>query len=139
MEITKKKLLQETITALMDDEKGCEAICACTNAAEMRKLLAENGVEATESEIEAFKNEGLATINKLRDSMNGEISEADLENVAGGGFWRKLGRGAAATVLGAGGGFLAGIACAACPALAPAVTNVAIAYSVAAGVWIAAG
>ncbi len=71
--------MNEKFNELMKDEAFVEKLFALENDTEVRDLLAANGVDLTLAEIAAIKT-GLDS----NLSENGELSEDDLGNVAGG-------------------------------------------------------
>ncbi len=71
--------MNEKFNELMQNEAFVEKLFALENDTEVRDLLTKNGVELSLAEIAAIKT-GL----DFRFSKDGELSEDDLENVAGG-------------------------------------------------------
>lgn len=139
MEKTRKELLQGQIADLLNNEAFCEAFFRCGNAENVSALLAEYGVEASAGEIDEFVRDGNAALAAMKDAPDGELSEEQLEEVAGGGVWRRIARGAVSVVGGAALGFGLGCICGVCPAFTPAAYTIAHAYAIGAGVWIATG
>lgn len=72
--------MNEKMSALLQDEAFLEKLLDLENDTDVQALLAENGVELTLAEISAVKT-GIE--NRLAGE-NEELSEDDLENVAGG-------------------------------------------------------
>lgn len=69
--------MNEKINALMEDEGFVESILQLETAEEVQKAFADKGVDLTVQDIEAIKDAVIA-------KTEGELSEDDLENVAGG-------------------------------------------------------
>lgn len=67
----------EKLKEYLSDENNAKALLALETTAEVQKKLAENGIDISEADIERIK----ALAAKRED---GELSEEDLENVAGG-------------------------------------------------------
>ena len=106
---------------LTDDQFLNELIMAKT-AEDTREIMLKNGFEVSLDEVHDLIEQGSSVLKKTMDE--GELSDADLEEVAGGGqlrgalrFTAALGR---AAVIGAGFGAL----CAVCPAAAAATPYV---------------
>jgi len=78
---TKERILimNEKLNTLLEDQDFIEKLTSAETDAEVQALLAENGVELTLEEINAVKK-GV----EARISEDGELSEDELENVAGG-------------------------------------------------------
>lgn len=128
MEITRKTNLQTAISALMDSEEFLNALAACASMEQVQQLLHENNVEITLEEVAEFQAEGTELLKK---NATAELSEADLDNVAGGGKLRQFGR----FVVAAAGGAVIGFAAGVCPPLVP----VAYGYAGVAAIWVARG
>ena len=71
--------MNEKLDELLKDEAFIEKLLNQENDTDVQALLAENGIELTLSDISAIKS-GI----EARLSGNEELSEDDLENVAGG-------------------------------------------------------
>jgi len=71
--------MNEKLNTLLEDQDFIEKLTNTETDTEVQALLAENGVELTLEEINAVKK-GV----EARISEEGELSEDDLENVAGG-------------------------------------------------------
>lgn len=67
----------EKLKEYLSDENNAKALLALETTAEVQKKLAENGIDISEADIERIK----ALAAKRED---GELSEEDLVNVAGG-------------------------------------------------------
>lgn len=136
MENNNLETLKNQITEVVQNEEVCAAMLMCDSAEAVSELLAKNGIVATQEEISALKCEGDASVAKYKASGENELSEEQLEDVAGGGkFWR----GVAAFAGGAVAGFGLGLVCGVCPAFTPVATKIAVGYSVVAGVWVSQG
>lgn len=136
MDQNRMENLQVRIAEAMNDEKFCAAMLMCADAESVCRLLAENGIEATAEEITAFKLEGDANLQKVKDTADNELSAEELDSVAGGSkFWRGVGALAGGAVLGFGLGCVCGLA----PAFTPAAYKIATGYAVVAGVWVSRG
>lgn len=123
MEQTKKELLtQQILSAVNDNEEFCKAFVSAEDAASLQKVLNENGFDVSLTDVEAMFADGLSEILKFKDSdaANGELSENQLDDVAGGGALR----GTLRTVVSAGVGFGFGCLCGVCPAAASATPYV---------------
>ena len=139
MEKMRKEALQTMFTEAMESEEFCVKLLKCADAASVCKLLADNGIVATEEEIAQFKTEGDAVLANYSNRANDELSMEELENVAGGGKARKVLRGALSLTGGAILGFGLGCASAVCPAFAPAAHAIGVSYAVAATAWTSQG
>lgn len=71
--------MKEKLNTLLQDEAFLEKLVALETDTEVQSLLAENGVELSIAEITAIKAGVAAQLGE-----NEELSEDDLENVAGG-------------------------------------------------------
>lgn len=97
----------EQINALFEKPEIQQQISGLTDPEEIRKVLAENGVELTAEEMnEVLLSIGETVANLVPDS---ELSEDDLENVAGG-FAMTISLGAGAAVFCAVAGGIIGVA-----------------------------
>lgn len=73
----------DLINAMMEKSEVQEKAKQCKDAAELQQLFAENGVDLTVNEVEAFLSELTESVmSKIRE--NQELSEDDLDSVAGG-------------------------------------------------------
>ena len=84
----------------------------------------------TKDEIEAIFADGIKEIKKAKERGD-ELSEEQLDDVAGGGFWRGIARGGVSAVAAFGYGAL----CGGCPAAAGGYYYVGVGLSA----WTAAG
>ena len=73
----------EKLGALLTNEDFCQKFIACTTKQEAYKLFADNGSDLTEEEINGLALQLKALTQKLIEN-NGELSEEDLEQIAGG-------------------------------------------------------
>ena len=74
----------EKLGALLANEDFCQKFIACTTKQEAYKLFADNGSDLTEEEINGLALQLKALTQKLIEN-DGELSEEDLEQIAGGG------------------------------------------------------
>lgn len=128
MKENRKEMLSNQIRAIAEkDEDFVRAFVSCEDAAAVQKLLNDHGIASTTDEIDELFRDGMKELRAGDD----ELSEEQLENAAGGGFWKGTARFAASCAI----GFGYGAFCAVCP---PAYGG---AYYVAGGlaVWTAAG
>lgn len=123
------------------DEKFMQGLISANSPEDIRSYLVGNGIDATAEDVSRFLDEGKMALEEA--SQNEELSELDLESVAGGGKWRGLARQFAtyAAVAGIGIGMVA--LCAALPEAAPAWIAIGKAGMVTAGamgtVWTLKG
>ncbi len=121
MENTRKEVLAKKISdAVNENEALCIALASAEDAAAAKKVLNENGFDVSTEDVEAIFQDGLNAILKFKESAPDELSEGQLENVAGGGFFRGMFRTAASAATGFGFGMLCGV----CPAAASATPYV---------------
>lgn len=122
MDKTKKDIIsQRIIDAVNNNADFCKAFVAAEDAASVQKVLCENGFDVTLAEVNELFSEGVGEILKFKESgVDGELSEDQLAEVAGGGFFR----GALRTVASAAAGFGFGCLCGVCPAAASATPYV---------------
>lgn len=73
----------DLINAMMEKSEVQEKAKQCKDAAELQQLFAENGVDLTVDEVEAFLSELTESV-MSKICENQELSEDDLDNVAGG-------------------------------------------------------
>lgn len=74
----------EKLGKLLSNEAFCKQFVACTEKQAAVKLFDDNGFAVTEGDVEALMAQIKAIAQKLLDN-NGELSEEDLEQIAGGG------------------------------------------------------
>ena len=108
----------EKFYELLHDEAFREEFMNCASEAAVKELLDRNGIDFTMEEIDAMMLSVGSTLIKLEEN-NGELSEEDLEQVAGGWSWGGFFK-----------GFVMGVIA---TAVIVAVAAVAIATSVATG------
>ena len=73
----------EKLGALLANEDFCQKFISCTTKQEAYKLFADNGSDLTEEEINGLALQIKALTQKLIEN-DGELSEEDLEQIAGG-------------------------------------------------------
>lgn len=113
MENAKKEMLkQQIIDEMNSDREFCRAFVSTADAASLQKVLTAHGYEISTEEIEELYAEGVEGILNYSASGEEELSEGQLEDVAGGGVVRGTLRFAASCALGFGYGCLCGV----CPA-----------------------
>lgn len=139
MSYENQEILKQQINAHLEDEDFCAAFFQIKDPTSATQMLAQYGIETTESDVAAIASEGLAALVKMENASNDELDDAALESVAGGGKWRRFFRGLGAVAVGAPLAFIGGIACSANPALTPLVYKAAVGYSFGAAAWIANG
>ena len=76
----------EQLSALLSSEDFCKEFLACTEKPAAVKLFADNGMEMTEDDIAVLAAQIHAMAQKLVEN-DGELSEEDLEQIAGGGLF----------------------------------------------------
>lgn len=98
----------EQINMLFEKPEIQQQVSGLTDPEDIRKVLVDNGVELTSEEM----NEVLLSIGETIANLvpEGELSEDDLEDVAGGGFSMMLVLGAGSTTFCAVAGGLIGVA-----------------------------
>lgn len=129
MEMTKKELLVEKITASVnEDQEFYKAIISAPDAATLQTVLKENGFDFTIAEIEECFTDGVTEILNYQAE---ELSENQLDDVAGGGFFR----GTARLIVSCGVGFGYGVVCGLCPAASAGAGYVAGGLAI----WTACG
>jgi len=108
-------LIEQIKTLLQSNEEFCVELVKAENAEVAKDILNRYSVEASLEEVEEIFVEGRDNIIKYKEENQGkELSEEELDDVAGGGFWRgtlRLGASSAAA-------FGYGMACAVFPGLA---------------------
>ncbi len=133
MEMMRKEMLvQQTMEMVNEDEGFFAALIGAEDAATVKKVLDEKGVEVSLEEVETLFRDGAQTILEHKDALeSGELSLDQLDDVSGGGWGRYLVRGTISVAAGYG----YGVFCAFCP------TAYAFAPKVAVGLaaWSAAG
>ncbi len=139
MDQNKLALLKQQINAKLENEEFCTAFLQAGNVENLVQLLNKNGIEATADEVTEIVNEGNAALAAVKDAPDGELTEDELESVAGGKGWRRFFRGVASVVSGAALGFGLGALCGVFPGFAPVAYKIGVGYGLAAGVWIAKG
>ncbi len=128
----KEMLAQQIFAAINENEEFCKAFVSAENAEAVKKVLAENGFELTLEDIEAIFADGLDEIKTQNDPAKaGELSEDQLDDVAGGGFFK----GTLRLAVSCGVAFGYGCFCGICPAAAAGANYVAGGL----GIWTAAG
>ena len=115
----------EKFLELLKDEAFAKDFANCASAEAMKELLDQNGVEFSMEEIDSLLI-GIGTLALKLEENNGELSEEELEMIAGGFSWT-------AFWAGVGGGILMAAVCIGC-AVAMGVTSGAAAPVVAAGI-----
>lgn len=86
---------EEKFLALLKDEVFGKELANCASAEEVKELMDKNGVDFSMEYIQ----EMLVAIGKLANTLeanNGELSEEELEQIAGGWSWGSFWRGAVA-------------------------------------------
>lgn len=111
MENTKKEMLAQKITAAVtEDIEFYKAFISAQDAATLQKVLQNHGFDFAVDEIEALFRDGATEI--VKQTNMDEMSEEDLDAVAGGGFFR----GTARLIVSCGVAFGYGALCGICPA-----------------------
>ena len=83
----KESLAKKIMTSANENGEFVKAFAAVEDAPSLEKLLNANGFEVSLEEVEALFAEGMQEISKYKDSAtDGELSEKELSDVAGGGF-----------------------------------------------------
>lgn len=123
MDQAKKEMLAKKILeAVNENNDFCKAFVAAEDAASLQKVLKSNGFDVTVEDVEAMFAEGLKEILTVKEGAAAtELSEDQLDDVAGGGFFRGTLRLVASSAVGFGFGCLCGV----CPAAAAATPYVA--------------
>lgn len=130
MEMTKKEMLAQKITAAVtEDQEFYKAFISAQDAAALQKVLQNHGFDFTVDEVEALFRDGATEI--VKQTNVNELSEEDLDAVAGGGFFR----GTARLIVSCGVAFGYGALCGVCPAACAGANYVAGGLAV----WTAAG
>ena len=128
--MTKKEMLAQKITAAVtEDQEFYKAFISAEDAAALQKVLQNHGFDFTLDEIDALFRDGASEI--VKQSSTGELSEEDLDAVAGGGVIR----GTARLIVSCGVAFGYGALCGVCPAAYAGANYVAGGLTI----WTAAG
>ncbi len=122
-------MTQQISDAVMANEAFLKALVAAENAASAQQVLKDNGFDLSVEEVEALYRDGAQNICAHLD--NGELAEDQLDDVAGGGFFRGTLRLAVSGAAAFGYGMLCGV----CPAASAGAPYVAGGLSI----WTAAG
>lgn len=120
--------LKDAVVEKMQEVAFSDALVACNRIEQMHALLNENGINITVDEVAEFTAAGGEALKRM-DA--GELSAEDLDDVAGGGWFRKTVRFGIVAVGAAGVGFVCGV----CPALTP----IAYPYAIAGAYWVSRG
>ena len=115
----------EKFMELLKDEAFVKDFANCASAEAMKELLDQNGVDFSMEEIDSLLI-GIGTLALKLEENNGELSEEELEMIAGGFSWT-------AFWAGLGGGMLMAAVCIGCAA-AMGFTSGAAAPAIAAGI-----
>lgn len=119
MEQAKKDMLAQKLTeAVNRNDAFCQAFVAAKDAASIQKVLHENGIEVSLNDVEEMFSNGVGEINKAY--AEGELTEEQMDSVAGGGFIR----GSLRLVAGCAFAFGYGCLCGVCPAATAGVPYV---------------
>ena len=87
----REMFVQEILEKLSHDEAFLQALAAAENAGDARQVLSENGFDMSLEQVEALVAAGEHQAEKfLENGMDCELSEGELEDVAGGGVIRGL-------------------------------------------------
>lgn len=130
MDMMKKELLAQTITAAVtNNEEFYKEFISAKDANSLQNVLHSHGFEFTLEEINDFFSNGVNEI--LNYNKEGELSEEQLDDVAGGGFFR----GTARLIVSCGVAFGYGCLCGVCPAASAGASYVAGGLTV----WTTAG
>lgn len=117
----KEQLSRKLTESINETSEFAKAFVSCENAAALRKVLQDNGFDVTEADVEELLHEGGEAIRKYQDTASDELSDTQLDEVAGGGALRGTVRLVASCALAFGFGALCGV----CPAAAVATPYVA--------------
>lgn len=122
MEQAKKEMLaQKVMEAVNENNDFCKAFIAAEDAISLQKVLNDNGFDVSKEDVEAIFADGLKEILKVKEvAATSELSEDQLDDVAGGGAIR----GTLRTVASAAAGFGFGCLCGVCPAASAATPYV---------------
>ena len=120
MEQQKKEMLEQKLgEALQKNDAFCQAFAAAENAESIQGLLRDNGIDVSIGDVEGLFADGVKEI--LRRNEEGELTEEDMDTVAGGGWIR----GTIRLVASCGAGFGYGCICGVFPAASAAAPYVA--------------
>lgn len=115
----------EKFMELLKDEAFVKDFANCASAEAMKELLDQNGVDFSMEEIDSILI-GIGTLAQKLEENNDELSEEELEMIAGGFSWTSF-------WAGLGGGILMAAVCIGCAA-AMGITSGAAAPAIAAGI-----
>ena len=119
---TKEVLAQQIFAMATDNEDFCKALVSAEDAPSAKKVLNENGFPVSLEDVDEIFADGLSEIMKFKDSgAADELSEGQLDDIAGGGAIR----GTLRLAVSAGVAFGFGMFCGICPAAAVASPYVA--------------
>ena len=76
----------EKLDELLKNEDFVKELAPTTSIAEAQAVFSAHGLELTADEVKAISQQCAGCIKKLEEN-DGELSEDDLEQIAGGGFW----------------------------------------------------
>ncbi len=128
----KETVVQQIFDAVSINEDFGKALLMAEDADSAKNVLNANGFDITVEDVEAIFKDGLDEILKFKESgVANELSDNQLDNVAGGGVIRGTLRTAGSAIAGFGFGMFCGI----CPAAATATPYVVGGLAV----WSAAG
>lgn len=82
----------ETLKLLFSDENFCKAFFSCPDRQSAVQLFGDNGIIITEAEVEGLVLQ-LYTMVKRLEENDGELSEEELAQIAGGSLFSTLGKG----------------------------------------------
>ena len=130
MEQGKREMLaQELLESLQKNDAFCQAFVAAENATTIQELLRNNGMDVSLSDVEELFADGVKEI--LKSNVEGELTEKDMDSVAGGGWFRGTCRLVASSAVAFGYGCFCGV----CPAASVGAPYVAGGLAV----WTTAG
>ena len=119
MEQAKKEMLAQKLTeAVNKNDAFCQAFVSAKDAASIQKVLHENGIDVSLNDVEEMFTNGVGEISKAY--AEGELTEEQMDSVAGGGFFRGTLRFVAGCAVAFGYGCLGGV----CPAATAGVSYV---------------
>ena len=127
----KTALFQQIVADLDSNEDFFKAFIATEDETALQEILNEKGYEVSLDDVREMFEDGRNEILKYKENADDELSEQDLETVAGGGLGRYLVRGMLSCAVAFGFGCLCGV----CPAAAVATPYVAGGLAL----WCAAG
>ena len=120
--MNKEMLAQKITEAVNENNEFSKAFLAAEDAASLQKVLQDNGMDVTAEELEAMYSDGVKDILKVKEASEAEeLSEDQLDDVAGGGFVS----GTARLAVSGAAGFAYGCACGVAPGLAAGAPYVA--------------